>query len=206
MPEPGPDRWGGRRWGPPDGRRPRWWPEGEAWPPADGAPWRHARRRFMWRFGCAFLFFILLVGSLIALVAWARRSAARERRAGADRRGRAPSHRPRRGGARLPPRERAGRGSHRGGGPRRGRRDRHAGAGARPVGGPLAGSSVQRDELAPGRERRGTTHPPGRCQPRAAHAAHRHAGNARRGARRRLSRRRGAPAARPRRDATSCRA
>ena len=25
----------------------------------------------MWRFGCAFLFFILLVGSLIALVAWA---------------------------------------------------------------------------------------------------------------------------------------
>src|SRR6188508_379103 len=70
MPEPGSDRWGGRRWGPPDGRRPRWWPEGEAWPPADGAPWRHARRRFMWRFGCAFLFFILLVGSLIALVAW----------------------------------------------------------------------------------------------------------------------------------------
>jgi two-component system, OmpR family, sensor histidine kinase BaeS len=28
------------------------------------------RRRFMWRFGCAFLLFILLVGSLIALVAW----------------------------------------------------------------------------------------------------------------------------------------
>jgi two-component system sensor histidine kinase BaeS len=28
------------------------------------------RRRFMWRFGCAFLLFILVVGSLIALVAW----------------------------------------------------------------------------------------------------------------------------------------
>jgi two-component system, OmpR family, sensor histidine kinase BaeS len=28
------------------------------------------RRRFMWRFGCAFLLFILLVGSLVALVAW----------------------------------------------------------------------------------------------------------------------------------------
>jgi signal transduction histidine kinase len=28
------------------------------------------RHRFMWRFGCAFLLFILLVGSLVALVAW----------------------------------------------------------------------------------------------------------------------------------------
>jgi two-component system, OmpR family, sensor histidine kinase BaeS len=28
------------------------------------------RRRFMWRIGCAFLLFILLVGSLVALVAW----------------------------------------------------------------------------------------------------------------------------------------
>jgi two-component system, OmpR family, sensor histidine kinase BaeS len=28
------------------------------------------RRRFMWRLGCAFLVFVLLVGSLVALVAW----------------------------------------------------------------------------------------------------------------------------------------
>jgi two-component system, OmpR family, sensor histidine kinase BaeS len=28
------------------------------------------RRRFMWRIGCAFLLFILLLGSLVALVAW----------------------------------------------------------------------------------------------------------------------------------------
>jgi len=70
MPEERPDRWHGRRWGPPDGRRPRWWPENEPWPPTDGAPWRRMRSRFMWRFGCAFLLFVLLVGSLVALVAW----------------------------------------------------------------------------------------------------------------------------------------
>ena len=98
-------------------------------------------------------------------------------------------------------RGRAGRGPHRGGRPRRSRRVRHPGAGARPVGGPLAGPSVQRDELPPGRERGGAAHPPGRRQPRAAHAAHRHAGNARGHARRRLSGRRGAPAPGPRRDA-----
>src|SRR5918992_5752277 len=69
MPERGSDRWR-RRWGPPDGRRPPWWPENEAWPPADGAPWRHMRRRFMWRVGCAVLAFVTVVGSLVALVAW----------------------------------------------------------------------------------------------------------------------------------------
>ena len=67
MPDSDRHGWGG--W---DARRgpPRWWPEGEAWPPPDGAPWRRARQRFMWRIGCAFVFFIVLVGSLIALVAW----------------------------------------------------------------------------------------------------------------------------------------
>ena len=70
MPDERHDRWRGRGWGPPDGRRPRWWPENEPWPPADGAPWRRMRRRFMWRIGCGFLLFILLVASLIAFVAW----------------------------------------------------------------------------------------------------------------------------------------
>jgi two-component system, OmpR family, sensor histidine kinase BaeS len=69
MPD-GRGRWDRRHWGPPDGRRPRWWPENEPWPPADDAPWRRMRRRFMWRLGCGFLLFILLLGSLVALVAW----------------------------------------------------------------------------------------------------------------------------------------
>src|ERR687892_1761274 len=69
MPD-GRDHWRGQRWGPPDGRRPRWWPENEPWPPADDAPWRRMRRRFMWRIGCAALLFIFVVGSLVALVAW----------------------------------------------------------------------------------------------------------------------------------------
>jgi signal transduction histidine kinase len=54
----------------PNGPRPRWWPEGEAWPPTSDAPWRRARQRFMWRFGCFFLIFIGFVGTLVALVAW----------------------------------------------------------------------------------------------------------------------------------------
>ena len=57
----------------------------------------------MWRFGCAFLVFILLVGSLIALVAWAVGQTARERRARRWHHGGvARSHRPCHGGARLP--------------------------------------------------------------------------------------------------------
>ena len=69
MPEPDRDRWHGRRWGPPDGRRPRWWPENEPWPPTDGAPWRRMRRRFLWRFllfAFAFLFLIAVVVSFLA--------------------------------------------------------------------------------------------------------------------------------------------
>ena len=49
---------------------PRWWPKGEPWPPTSDEPWRRMRHRFMWRFGCFFLVFILLVGTVIALIAW----------------------------------------------------------------------------------------------------------------------------------------
>src|SRR5687767_1528275 len=58
-----------RGWGTGD-QRPRWWPEGEPWPPTDAAPWRRMRRRLMWRMGCGLVFFVILLGSLIAFVAW----------------------------------------------------------------------------------------------------------------------------------------
>jgi signal transduction histidine kinase len=50
--------------------RPPWWPEGEAWPPADRAyGWRRGRARFLRRVGC--LFAVLLVLSAVGLVALA---------------------------------------------------------------------------------------------------------------------------------------
>jgi len=52
---------------------PPWWPEGEAWPPADGQKAeeaRHMRGNFMWRIGCAFLFMVVLVIGLFALLSW----------------------------------------------------------------------------------------------------------------------------------------
>jgi two-component system sensor histidine kinase BaeS len=70
------ERWGGRRrggWGGggPWGRgRPRWWPEGEPWPPQDGAGWRRMRGRFLWRVGAFLVVFLLFISLMAALVIW----------------------------------------------------------------------------------------------------------------------------------------
>src|SRR5918994_5691038 len=64
MPEQPRDRWRGRSLGPPGGRRPRWWPEGEEWPPSEAAGWQRMRRRFMWRFGA----FVVVVIVALAIV------------------------------------------------------------------------------------------------------------------------------------------
>jgi two-component system sensor histidine kinase BaeS len=70
------ERWGGRRrggWGGggPWGRgRPRWWPEGEPWPPQDGAGWRRLRGRFLWRVGAFLAVFLLFISLMAALVIW----------------------------------------------------------------------------------------------------------------------------------------
>ena len=69
MPDERGDRWHGRRWGPPDGRRPRWWPEGEAWPPTDGQPWRRMRGRFMRRAGVALLAILIVLAIVVAALA-----------------------------------------------------------------------------------------------------------------------------------------
>src|SRR5439155_26640891 len=39
------------------GFRPPWWPEGEAFPPAGGPPWRRGRRHFLRRVGLAMVVF-----------------------------------------------------------------------------------------------------------------------------------------------------
>ncbi|HYS30170.1 MAG TPA: hypothetical protein VEQ12_11835, partial [Candidatus Limnocylindria bacterium] len=52
--------WKHRRFGPPPGRRPPWWPEGETWPPTGPPPWARRRGRFMWRFGAFFLGAVLI--------------------------------------------------------------------------------------------------------------------------------------------------
>ena len=68
MPEP-PDQQP-RYWGP--RRRPSWWPEGEAWPPAGG--WqgmpRHVTRRFAWRFGCFAVLLFTVIASACTLAFW----------------------------------------------------------------------------------------------------------------------------------------
>ena len=61
--------------------RPPWWPEGEPWPPSGsdqwrggpwgyGGPWRRHRGRFMWRFGCFFVFAIVFMAAAVALGVW----------------------------------------------------------------------------------------------------------------------------------------
>ncbi|MGH2383187.1 MAG: sensor histidine kinase [Candidatus Limnocylindria bacterium] len=69
MPDDRRDRWHGRGWGPSGGRKPPWWPEGEAWPPADGQPWRRARGRFMRRAAAFFLLVLIVLAILVAVLA-----------------------------------------------------------------------------------------------------------------------------------------
>ena len=60
-------------------RRPSWWPEDEAWPPADAShlrAWREMRGRFFWRIGALFGLFLALVFGGCALFLWWVASAA----------------------------------------------------------------------------------------------------------------------------------
>jgi len=50
----------GRRWGPPPGRRPPWWPEGEPFPPRRWG--RRGPPAFVRRVGC---FFLALLGAAV---------------------------------------------------------------------------------------------------------------------------------------------
>ncbi len=52
-----------------DRQRPPWWPEDEAWPPADGSG-EQMRGHFMWRIGCFFLFMVFLIVSVVTLLTW----------------------------------------------------------------------------------------------------------------------------------------
>ena len=105
---------------------------------------------------------------------------------------------------RHPPRARnggAGQRPDRGSRARRGRRLRRPRPGPRATRGAWPGPGVQRHERATRGDRRGPSPAARRRQPRAAHAAHRHAGHARGHARRAVPRRRGAPGAGARGDA-----
>jgi two-component system sensor histidine kinase BaeS len=61
------------QWGPPPRHRPTWWPEDQAWPPADR--WRRGRAPFLWRIGCVLAVVVLLAavagGVMTALVSLA---------------------------------------------------------------------------------------------------------------------------------------
>ena len=50
--------------------RPPWWPEDEAWPPPDTERSSEVRGHFMWRVGCGFFFFVILVVAFFALLSW----------------------------------------------------------------------------------------------------------------------------------------
>jgi signal transduction histidine kinase len=55
--------------------RPSWWPENEPWPPNRSPHWgewrNHNRpRRFFWRFGCGFIFFLSLVFGSCTIFTW----------------------------------------------------------------------------------------------------------------------------------------
>src|SRR5438094_9708409 len=65
-----PSGWRGGGWGPPGprgrGRRP-WWPEGQAWPPAGGPPWRRMGRRFLWRIAGFIAAAFLLIAVMLTI-------------------------------------------------------------------------------------------------------------------------------------------
>ncbi len=62
--------WKHRRFGPPTGRRPPWWPEGETWPPTGAPPWVRRRGRFMMRFGLFFLGAVLITAMVGTVGVW----------------------------------------------------------------------------------------------------------------------------------------
>src|SRR4249920_3371169 len=54
-------------------RPPPWWPEGEAWPPANEAAadeWRHRRGGIVWGIGCFLVVVAVLLVSFFALLSW----------------------------------------------------------------------------------------------------------------------------------------
>ena len=58
-----------RGWGPPGWRgrgQPPWWPEGQAWPPAGGPPWRRGRR-FLWRIAGFIAAAFLLIAVMLTI-------------------------------------------------------------------------------------------------------------------------------------------
>ena len=61
--------WGRGRWG--EGERPRWWPEGEPWPPEGPEGWRHLRRRFIGRAVLFAVLMLILLAGVAALLVWA---------------------------------------------------------------------------------------------------------------------------------------
>ena len=67
---PGPHDWRVRRgWGGAR-RRPPWWPDGEAWPPAGPEGWRRLRRGFIRRMALFAVVVIVLVALLISGLIW----------------------------------------------------------------------------------------------------------------------------------------
>lgn len=57
-----------RRWGPPPGLRPPWWPEDRPWPPPYGWRGRGGPPGFVWRLGCLALTAIVLFAFAISAV------------------------------------------------------------------------------------------------------------------------------------------
>ncbi|MGZ8512634.1 MAG: sensor histidine kinase [Candidatus Limnocylindria bacterium] len=67
--------WGGGRGGSWSSQRPRWWPEGEPWPPHDEEARRRLRRRFARRAGCALAIAVAVAILAVAGLVWLLTSA-----------------------------------------------------------------------------------------------------------------------------------